>query len=516
MRTVLALFFILFTTFINAQNDSKNSDAYVKRLVNLIRENNNNRIKSMSYIQEALRFEKEIADSTRIELYVTAGNCYKDQESYYLALSYYYKALEIKNEKESNRSFSILNNIGGCYYFMGNYKKARYFWESALKKFESNKSSQNVEGSLIYNNLAVLEKEHGNYARALEMLKEFLKRNEKLKDTFNIIIAYENIADVNVKLKEQDLAISNLSKGIGLAKKIKSDYDLASLYTDIGNIYLSQPSRKDSSYYYLSSAFNIANRSDFSDIKLSSSEKLVSYFENQKDYKSALYYLHIAKSLSEATINKENAKKVSRLESEFEEKNKQKELLQQQKKRERYFISGMVLLLLFSVIVFLMFKLQKSKSEKKAAENKLLAKKLDEKNKELANNAIKMMQASEIFQTTQKELKEMDPKYEDDRKMISRIIMDFKKGSQALNKSEFEKLFIETDEDFYKKLLDKYPSLTKNELRLCVFLRQNLSSKEISAITQQSPHSIVVARSRLRKKLGLEESQSISNFLIQF
>jgi DNA-binding CsgD family transcriptional regulator len=110
----------------------------------------------------------------------------------------------------------------------------------------------------------------------------------------------------------------------------------------------------------------------------------------------------------------------------------------------------------------------------------------------------------------------MDPKYEDDRKMISRIIMDFKKGSQALNKSEFEKLFIETDEDFYKKLLDKYPSLTKNELRLCVFLRQNLSSKEISAITQQSPHSIVVARSRLRKKLGLEESQSISNFLIQF
>ena len=171
---------------------------------------------------------------------------------------------------------------------------------------------------------------------------------------------------------------------------------------------------------------------------------------------------------------------------------------------------------MFSVIVFLMFKLQKSKSEKKVAENKLLAKKLDEKNKELANNAVKMMQASEIFQTTQKELNEMDPKYEDDRKMISRIIMDFKKGSQALNKSEFDKLFIETDEDFYKKLLDKYPSLTKNELRLCVFLRQNLSSKEISAITQQSPHSIVVARSRLRKKLGLEESQSISNFLIQF
>lgn len=516
MRCIILLLFILTAVSAYAQNDSKNSDAYVKRLVNLIRENNDNRIKSMSYLQEALRLERELHDSTKVDLYVTAGNCYKDQDSYYLALSYYYKALEIKDENASKRSFTILNNIGGCYYFMGNYKKARSFWETALKEFESNKSNQNVEGSLIYNNLAVLEKEQGNYARALEMLKVFLKRNEVLKDTFNMIIAYENIADVNFKLKEPDLAISSLSKGIHLAKGVKSDYDLASLYANMGNIYLLQSYRKDSAYYYLSNAFNIAKKSDFSDIMLSSSEKLVSYFENEKDYKNALYYLHTAKSLSEVNINKENAKKVSRLEAEFEEKSKQHELIQQQKRRERYFISGIVLLLLFSVIVFLMFKLQKSKSEKKAVENKLLAKKLDEKNKELANNAVKMMQASEIFQNTQKELKELDPKYEDDRKMISKIILDFKKGSLVLNNSEFDKLFIETDGDFYKKLLNKYPALTKNELRLCVFLRQNLSSKEISAITNQSPHSIVVARSRLRKKLGLEESQSISNFLIKF
>ncbi|WP_068599285.1 helix-turn-helix transcriptional regulator [Vaginella massiliensis] len=75
---------------------------------------------------------------------------------------------------------------------------------------------------------------------------------------------------------------------------------------------------------------------------------------------------------------------------------------------------------------------------------------------------------------------------------------------------------METDSDFYKRLLEKYPNLTKNELRLCAFLRLNFSSKEISAITQQSPHSIVVARSRLRKKIGLDESQSLTNFLVQF
>lgn len=44
----------------------------------------------------------------------------------------------------------------------------------------------------------------------------------------------------------------------------------------------------------------------------------------------------------------------------------------------------------------------------------------------------------------------------------------------------------------------------------------NLSAKEISAITQQSPNSIVSARYRLKKKLGLEEGESMDIFLIRF
>lgn len=86
-------------------------------------------------------------------------------------------------------------------------------------------------------------------------------------------------------------------------------------------------------------------------------------------------------------------------------------------------------------------------------------------------------------------------------------------GAGAFNKKEFDKLIIETDKDFYDKLLKEYPNLTKNEIRLCAFLRMNLSTKEISAITQQSSHSIVVARSRLRKKLGIEEKLSLMIFL---
>ncbi|MNK29594.1 Tetratricopeptide repeat protein [compost metagenome] len=519
MRWAFCLFFIFNLLLVSGQTSlSKDPDKYASTLLKQsVEYMQSNRTKAMSYLQEALKLENKLADSTKISLYVTAGNTYKDQESYYQALNYYYKGLEINNKIDARDSYSILNNIGGCYYFMGNYKKARHFWEQSLKKFENSKPDEkSVEGSIIYNNLAVLEKEQGNYARALEMLKEFKNRNTVSKDTLNIIMAYENIANVNLKLKETDVAVENLRQGITLAKKIKSPYDIASLYNILGKINLENLNNRDSALYYLKNAYNIADKSSFSDIKLLSSESLVKLFEKEKDYKNALHYLHTAKSLSEVSINQENDKKVNRLELEFNEKMTQNERLESQTKRERFFIFGIALLLSFSVIVFLMFKLQKSKTAKRVAENELLEKKLEEKNKELTNSAIQMLQTSEIIQSTQKELSELNSGTEISDNKIFHIISELKKSSKGFGKDEFYKIFMETEDQFYKKLLNEFPDLTKNELRLCAFLKLNLSSKEISDITHQSPHSIVVARSRLRKKLRLSNSESLNNFLIKY
>lgn len=515
-------FFLLFTfKFVLVFGQSslvKDPDRYASTLLKQTEDYmQNNRTKAMSYLQEALKLENKLADSTKISLYVTAGNTYKDQESYFQALNYYYKGLEINNKSKSRESYSILNNIGGCYYFMGNYKKARQFWEQSLKNFESSKpTKKSVEGSIIYNNLAVLEKEQGNYARAMEMLKEFKNRNTISKDTLNIIMAYENIADVSLKLKETDIAVENLRCGINLAKKIKSPYDAASLYHILGRINLDELNNRDSALYYLKNAYDIAEKSSFSDIKLSSSESLVQLFERERDYKHALHFLHIAKSLSESSINQENDKKVNRLETEFNERMRQNELMESQTKRERFFIFGIVSLFFFSIIVLLMFKLQKIKTAKRAAENELLEKKLGEKNKELTNSAIQMLQTSEIIHSTQKELSALNAGAEISDNKIFHIISELKKSSKGFGKDEFYKIFMETEEQFYKKLLYEFPDLTKNELRLCAFLKLNLSSKEISDITHQSPHSIVVARSRLRKKLNLSSSESLNNFLIKY
>jgi len=68
---------------------------------------------------------------------------------------------------------------------------------------------------------------------------------------------------------------------------------------------------------------------------------------------------------------------------------------------------------------------------------------------------------------------------------------------------------------FYNTLNSKFPDLTPNELKLCAFLRLNMSTKEIAAITYQSYNSLSTARYRLRKKLGLDEHTNLITYLNQ-
>ena len=77
---------------------------------------------------------------------------------------------------------------------------------------------------------------------------------------------------------------------------------------------------------------------------------------------------------------------------------------------------------------------------------------------------------------------------------------------------EFEVRFKEVHANFYNRLSNEFPDLTAQELRLCAFLRLNMTNKEIAAITYQSLDSLKTARYRLRKKLGLDRDENLVAF----
>jgi DNA-binding CsgD family transcriptional regulator len=89
---------------------------------------------------------------------------------------------------------------------------------------------------------------------------------------------------------------------------------------------------------------------------------------------------------------------------------------------------------------------------------------------------------------------------------------------EAMNKNEklenFKEAFDSADNNFLKKVKECHPSLTPNDLRLCAYLRLNLSSKEISPLLNISVRSVEIKRYRLRKKIDLPHEKGLVEYIL--
>lgn len=151
-------------------------------------------------------------------------------------------------------------------------------------------------------------------------------------------------------------------------------------------------------------------------------------------------------------------------------------------------------------------------------EKKQIESDLEQKQKELAAGTIYRVKKNEILGDIVSRLNSSLENLKDENvPVIKEIIEDLKNSINSHIWDEFELRFLEVHKGFYDNLACSYPELTTNEKRLSAFLRLDFSTKEISSITNQSPHSINIARTRLRKKLGLANTDTnLSSFLAQF
>ena len=144
-------------------------------------------------------------------------------------------------------------------------------------------------------------------------------------------------------------------------------------------------------------------------------------------------------------------------------------------------------------------------------DNEKLQQNIDSKNRELAISTMSLIKKNEFLNNIKNELKEA--KNEDNLKQVIKII------DKNLNNTDdwkfFQEAFNNADKDFLKKIKQKHTSLTPNDLKLCAYLRLNLSSKEIAPLLNISPRSVEVKRYRLRKKISLPHEASLTNYILE-
>ncbi|MGC1516902.1 MAG: Two component regulator three Y domain-containing protein [Maribacter sp.] len=149
-------------------------------------------------------------------------------------------------------------------------------------------------------------------------------------------------------------------------------------------------------------------------------------------------------------------------------------------------------------------------------EREKLSKEIRSKQKELARTTFNIAKKNEVML----ELKNMLVMDKDNFSNPQRYRNFIKKLDKSVNDKEdwkrFEVNFKELHEDFFEKLLKTYPKLTTKDLKLCAFLKMNLSSKEIAPLMGITVRGVEINRYRLRKKLHIDSSENLSNFLITF
>jgi DNA-binding CsgD family transcriptional regulator len=80
----------------------------------------------------------------------------------------------------------------------------------------------------------------------------------------------------------------------------------------------------------------------------------------------------------------------------------------------------------------------------------------------------------------------------------------------------FETHFDQAHQDFINRLKVTYPHLTQSDLKLCAYLRLNISSKEIAHLLNISVRGVEVRRYRLRKRINISTEENLYEFLLKF
>lgn len=143
-------------------------------------------------------------------------------------------------------------------------------------------------------------------------------------------------------------------------------------------------------------------------------------------------------------------------------------------------------------------------------EKHLLENQVQVKANELASKSLSIVKQTELIESIQNIL-DTETTTSSLKNKIGKAIK-----INSLNKNEwksFEDNLLKSNEDFVKELSKRYQNLTSKDIKLCIYLKMNLSSKEIAPLMNISYRGVELHRYRLRKKLDLDPSVNLNLFM---
>jgi tetratricopeptide (TPR) repeat protein len=522
-------------------NEEEKYSAFVHKGVGYSMLGNN--IKAIEFHLHALNKAKDLKDKEKLaRVYNELGIDYKFSANFEKSLEYYlqslsiYEKLLIENNtiKNKKRKASVLNNIGVLYDKLGNLDKAL---EYLLSDYEISKQIDDKEGlAAVLLNIGVIFEEKGENEKALEYFNQSIALSEKFGYQKHTASALANIGLIYIEMEKYKTALEYSMKALNIYNDIDDKRLALSTVNNIAGIYL-EIGEKQKAYKYLTDALDLGKKINAKDIVINTYQFLASYYfeiqkykkayEIQKEYlkqKDSLFSFEMADKIAEIQTRYEIEKKVKEIEILTRDNEIQTLKIKRKSTQVYILVIIVILIILLLLITFLMFNRRrlKQKHYKIALEkSKLLESKLKEKNeyqsKQLTTHALNMLQKNKLLQEMENELKTFAPKTDDTlKKKLNNIRRQIKRNMNTEKDWHLFKLYFEeVNENFFNILQKRYDGLTTGDQRLAALIKLNLNIKEAAAVLNISPDSLKKARYRLRKKLGLNNRENLTDFLSQ-
>ncbi|WP_340201449.1 hypothetical protein [Ascidiimonas sp. W6] len=482
--------------------------------------------KAMELNKENISFNREIKDTLRLAMsYETESSIFTEKGQYLLALKSVMKSLDVyENLKDSIRIADVFNKIAIIENSLENFDSSIQNSKKALKIYED---YEDIEyQSVILNILGISYKSK----REFEIAKEYFTKSMEISKTNGYrtiyLVSLAHLTDVYLETDDNEKAKKLIDEGVKISTELKSkrmvfyfNVRLATYFKNTGGfdkglallneLIKEFPKEKE----YLISAYKIKSE----------------IFRKQNRYKSALENYERYKTIQDSTSKKANISKINELRIIHQTEQKEAALALQgeeiktlnaqaenDKLTKTLYGGGAIASVTLSGLLLFGFRqrMKKNKIEREKQEE-IYKQDIAFKQKELASQTLHLVQKNTFLQELKENLENLKNSPEKFKVEFRRIVMLLKKESATDKDWEvFKSYFTEVHDNFDNKLKAINASISEKDLRLASFIRMNLSTKEIAAILNVLPQSVLTSKYRLKKKLNIKKENDIYNFLV--
>lgn len=160
-------------------------------------------------------------------------------------------------------------------------------------------------------------------------------------------------------------------------------------------------------------------------------------------------------------------------------------------------------------------ELEHSEREIMKLHNEKLTADVDYKNKELASITMHLVQRGKLLARIREELLQetKDSNNGTELKRVIRLLTEAEKSDADW--TQFARHFDQIHSNFLSRLKERFPDLSSNDLKLCAYLKMNMTSKEIAQLMSITIKAVEVSRYRLRKKLQIPSDVALFDYLLK-